>query len=70
MEEALKIYKQLLEQGEISRQKDKELFKAYTEHPEIKEILEKFERELEFKIVETPSNLYLVANLDNKVLSY
>lgn len=70
MEEALKIYKTLLEQGEISKQKDKELFQSYTEHPEIKEILEKFERELNFKIVETPRTLYLVSGIDNKILSF
>lgn len=70
MEEALKIYKKLLEQGEISRQQDKELFQAYIEQPEVKEILEKFEKELEFKIVETPRTLYLVANIENKILSF
>ncbi len=70
MEEALKIYKTLLEQGEISKQKDKDLFSTYIENPEIKEILEKFERELDFKIVETPRTLYLVANIENKILSF
>lgn len=70
LEEALKIYKMLLEKGEIDRQKDKELFRTYTEHPEIKEILEKFERELDFRIVETPRTLYLVANIENKILSF
>lgn len=60
----------LLEQGEISKQKDKELFGAYVEKPEIKEILEKFERELDFKIVETPRTIYLVANIENKILSF
>ena len=60
----------LLEQGEISKQKDKELFAAYVENPEIKEILEKFERELDFKIVETPRTIYLVANIENKILSF
>lgn len=60
----------LLEQGEISKQKDKELFMTYVENPEIKEILEKFERELDFKIVETPRTIYLVANIENKILSF
>lgn len=70
LEEALKIYKKLLEQGEISRQQDKELFRAYVESQEIREILENFEKELDFKIVETPRSLYLVADMDNKVLSF
>lgn len=70
MEEALKIYKMLLEQGEISKQKDKELFQNYIEHPETKEILEKFERELNFKIVETPRTIYMVADIENKILSF
>lgn len=70
MEQALKIYRTLLEQGEINRQKDRELFQAYTEHPEIKNILEKFEIELGFRIVETPRTLYLVANIENKVMSF
>ncbi len=70
MEEALKIYKILLEKGEISRQKDRELFQAYTENTEIREILEKFQMELDFKIVETPRTLYLVANIENKILSF
>lgn len=70
MEEALKIYKMLLEQGEISKQRDKELFQNYIEHPETKEILEKFERELNFKIVETPRTIYMVADIENKILSF
>lgn len=60
----------LLEQGEINKQKDKELFQNYIEHPETKEILEKFERELNFKIVETPRTIYMVADIENKILSF
>lgn len=70
MEEALKIYKKLLEQGEIRKQQDKELFQAYVENPQVKEILDKFEKELDFKIIETPHTLYLVANIENKILSF
>lgn len=70
LEEALKIYKKLLEQGEIRRQQDKELFNSYTEKPEIREILETFERELDFRIVETPHSIYFVANIENKILSF
>lgn len=68
MEEALQIYKKLLEKGEVSRKEDKELFQSYMENLEVKEILEKFERELDFKIVDTPRTLYLVPNIENKVL--
>ena len=60
----------LLEQGEISKQKDKELFQNYIEHLETKEILQKFERELNFKIVETPRTIYMVADIENKILSF
>lgn len=70
MEEALKIYKKLLEQGQINKVKDKELYRAYMEEQGIKETLEQFERELDFKIVTTPRNLYFVANMDNKILSF
>lgn len=70
LEEALKIYRKLLEQGEIRKIQDKELFSAYTENIEIKEILEKFERELDFRIIETPRCLYFVANIENKILSF
>lgn len=70
MEEALKIYKILLENGELNRQQNKELFGTYLEKIEVKEILEKFEKELQFKIVDTPRTLYLVADIENKVLSY
>ena len=70
LEEALKIYKKLLDQGEIRKQNDKELFGYYTENLEVKEILENFERELDFKIVETPRALYFVANIENRMLSF
>lgn len=70
LEEALKIYKKLLEQGEIRKSQDKELFGTYTENIEIKEILEKFGRELDFRIIETPRCLYFVANIENKLLSF
>lgn len=70
LEKALKIYKTLLEQGEIRKQQDKELFGFYTENQEVREILGNFERILDFKIVETPRTLYFVANIENKILSF
>ncbi len=70
MEQALQIYKKLVETGEISRKEDKELYQAYSEEPEIRMILDKFEEELEFKIVVTPETLYLVPNLENKILGF
>jgi len=70
IEEALKIYKKLLEQGEIRKGQDKELFEHYTENLEIRETLANFERELDFKIVETPRTLYFVPNIENKILSF
>ncbi len=70
LEEALKIYKRLLEQGEIRKGQDKELFEYYTENLEIREILGSFERELDFKIVEAPRTIYFVPNIENKILSF
>ena len=70
LQKALKIYKKLLEQGEIRKQQDKELFEYYMENVEVREILENFERELEFRIITTPRTLYFVANIENKILSF
>ena len=70
MEEALKICKKLLLEGQISMQQDRELFQAYIEHTEVKEILHEFGKEFDFNLVETPRVLYLVANMDNKMLSF
>lgn len=70
LEEALRIYKKLLEQGEIRKGQDKELFEHYTENLEVREILGSFERELDFKIVEVPRTIYFVPNIENKILSF
>ena len=70
LQKALKMNKKLLAQGEIRKQQDKALFEYYMENVEVREILENFERELEFRIITTPRTLYFVANIENKILSF
>lgn len=67
MNEALKIFKRLLENGEVNDSNDTELFLLFKDN-KIRDILQQFETELEFKLVETPHAVYMVPDIENDVL--
>lgn len=69
MEKALKIYKRLLEKGQITDTEDKELYFDFKE-PEVRDVLEKMANELEFQIVVVPHSVYFVPNIENNLLGY
>lgn len=69
MEKALKIYKKLLEKGQITDTEDKELYFNFKE-PEVREILERMAKELEFQIIAAPHSVYFVPNIENNLLGY
>lgn len=66
---ALQIFNILMESGQLDRENENELFIEYT-NPEVLEILNEFEDELDFKIQRINNTLYLIPNYDNYVLGF
>lgn len=69
MERALKIYQRLLEKGQITDTEDKELYFEFKD-PEVRNILDIMEKELNFKIISAPHSIYFVPNIDNNLLGF
>ena len=69
LKQALAIYNRLLENGEIDAKTDSELYIEY-KNEEVREILEQFSEELNFRILDTGNTIYMIPNLDNDVLGY
>lgn len=69
LKQALAIYNRLLENGEIDAKTDSELYVEY-KNEEVREILEQFSEELDFRILDTGNTIYMIPNLDNDVLGY
>lgn len=69
MEKALKIYKKLLEKGQITDTEDKELYFDFKE-PEVRNTLDIMARELNFQIIAAPHSIYLVPNVENNLLGF
>lgn len=69
MERALKIYQRLLEKGQITDTEDKELYFEFKD-PEVRNILDIMEKELNFKIISAPHSIYFVPNLENNLLGF
>ncbi|MCI8396898.1 MAG: hypothetical protein HFJ52_04435 [Clostridia bacterium] len=69
MEKALRIYKKLLEKGQITDIEEKELYFDFKE-PEVREILDTMARELNFKIITAPHSVYFVPNIENNLLGF
>lgn len=66
---ALKIFKKLLERGQLDRESDSDLYLEYR-NAEVRSALSQMEEELEFRIVEAPSTLYLVPDSGNSLLGF
>lgn len=66
---ALRIFKKLLDRGQIDRDSDGDLFLEYR-NGEVRSILAQMEEEMEFTIVEASSTLYLVPDSSNILLGF
>jgi hypothetical protein len=66
---ALKIFRILLEDGQLDRETNNELFIEYMD-PQVQEVLNEFEEEMECKIIRINNTIYLLPNYDNSVLGF
>jgi hypothetical protein len=66
---ALKIFKKLLDRGQLDRDGDGDLFLEYR-NGEVRSILAQMEEEMEFTIVEAGITLYLVPDSSNGLLGF
>ena len=66
---ALKIYRKLLEKGQLDRETEADLFLEFR-NVEVRAILAEFEEELDFKAIEVAGSLYLLPNSGNGVLGF
>lgn len=66
---ALQIFRILLEDGQLQRETNSELFIEYM-NPEVQEALNQFEEEMECKILRINNTIYLLPNFDNNVLGF
>ncbi|KLU64796.1 hypothetical protein DEAC_c31240 [Desulfosporosinus acididurans] len=66
---ALKIYRKLLDKGQLDRETEGDLFLEFR-NVEVRAILAEFEEELDFKVIETAGSLYLLPNSGNGVLGF
>lgn len=66
---ALKIYRKLLEKGQLDRENEADLFLEFR-NAEVRAILSEFEEELDFKVIEVAGSIYLLPHSSNGVLGY
>lgn len=66
---ALKIYRRLLEKGQLDRESEGDLFLEFR-NVEVRAILAEFEEELDFKVLEVGGSIYLLPNSGNGVLGF
>ena len=66
---ALKIYRKLLEKGQLDRETEADLFLEFR-NVEVRAILAEFVEELDFKAIEVAGSLYLLPNSGNGVLGF
>ena len=66
---ALKIYRKLLEKGQLDRETEGDLFLEFR-NVEVRAILAEFEEELDFKAIEVAGSLYMLPNSGNGVLGF
>jgi len=66
---AVRILKKLLDKGQLDRETDGDLFLEFR-NTEVRSILAEFEEELDFRIVEASSIIYLVPDSGNSLLGF
>lgn len=66
---ALKIYRKLVEKGQLDRETEGDLFLEFR-NVEVRAILAEFEEELDFKTIEVGGTLYLLPNSGNGALGF
>ncbi|HZK83853.1 MAG TPA: DUF6063 family protein [Desulfosporosinus sp.] len=66
---ALKIYRKLVEKGQLDRETEGDLFLEFR-NVEVRSILAEFEDELDFKTIEVAGTLYLLPNMTNDVMGF
>lgn len=64
---AIKIFKLLLAQGEISKREHSFLYSEYLES-EVQEVLSSFEEEFEFKLLNFDDTIYLVPDINSQII--
>lgn len=66
---ALKIYRKLVDKGQLDRDSEGDLFLEFR-NIEVRAILAEFEEELDFKVIEVAGSIYLLPNSGNGILGY
>ncbi|MDD2555588.1 MAG: DUF6063 family protein [Syntrophaceticus sp.] len=66
---AIRIFNKLLDNGQLDRETEGDLFLEYRD-PEVRSILAEFEEEMEFTIVDASSVIYLVPDSGNGLLGF
>ena len=66
---AVRILKKLLDKGQLDREADGDLFLEFR-NTDVRSILAEFEEEMDFKIVEASSTIYLVPDSGNNLLGF
>ena len=66
---AIKIFRKLLDKGQLDRETDGDLFLEFR-NSEVRSILAEFEEEMDFRIVEASSAIYLVPDSGNSLLGF
>jgi hypothetical protein len=69
LQTALKVFRALLENGQLDRDVNEELFIEYM-NPEVLEYLNNFEEEMDCRIVRYSNTIYLIPSCDNKLLGF
>lgn len=65
----VKIFKKLLEKGQMDRETEVDLFLEFRS-PDVRSVLAELEEEMDFRIVETSQTLYLVPDSGNSLLGF
>ena len=69
LQTALKVFRALLENGQLDRDSNEELFIEYM-NPEVLEYLNHFEEEMDCRIHRYGNTIYLIPSFDNKLLGF
>jgi len=66
---AIKLFKILLENGQLDREEYSDLFVEYL-NSEVQEVLSEFEEEMDCKIIKINNTIYLLPDFDNSLLGF